>query len=216
MLFYSKDHKFITIVERWIGLDSFLAALEPLLREIPERNRQSIIEKYREYFNLSMHSGKTEEEIIAFWGNPKTVARYIVADYLVERAEADSTFRNIFKAVTSSVGLGVFNLAFFLGPFLGLSGALLIFFIAGLGISFVGIEVFTGVLAYPTLPSIIDLPPDLFADTFTRMGTFFVSIGLIAFGLLFIIGDYILVGIFYRGTLKHLRFHLSDLAKEDF
>jgi len=197
-------------------LDSFLAALEPLLREIPERNRQSIIEKYREYFNLSMHSGKTEEEIIAFWGNPKTVARYIVADYLVERAEADSTFRNIFKAVTSSVGLGVFNLAFFLGPFLGLSGALLIFFIAGLGISFVGIEVFTGVLAYPTLPSIIDLPPDLFADTFTRMGTFFVSIGLIAFGLLFIIGDYILVGIFYRGTLKHLRFHLSDLAKEDF
>ncbi len=197
-------------------MENFLSALEPLLKEMPERDRQSIMEKYQQYFELSIRLGKTEDEIVNFLGSPKTVARYIIADYLVKKAEVDSTFKNIYKAVTSSIGLGIFNLAFFFGPFLGLSGALIILFIAGLGISFVGIEILAGVIAFPSLPNLLALPPDLFADTFTRMGTFFVSIGLMAFGLLFIIGDYILVGIFYRGTLKHLKFHLSSLAKEAF
>ncbi len=197
-------------------MEEFLAALEALLKEIPEGDRPRIIAKYREYFDLSMHMGKSEEEIAAFLGSPKNVARLAVADYLVEQAEGNSTFKNIYKAVISSIGLGVFNLAFFFGPFLGLSGALLILFFAGLAVSFAGIEVLLGVFAYPSLPAIIYLPPDLFADSITRMGTFFASLGLIALGLLLIIGDYILLGIFYRGTLKHLRFHLSDLAKGDF
>ena len=197
-------------------MEEFLTALEPLLKEIPERDRPAVIEKYREYFDISMRMGKTEEEIVAFLGSPKIAARFAVADYLVEQAEGNSTFKNISKAVISSIGLGVFNLAFFLGPFLGMSGALLILFFAGLAISFFGIEVLIGVFAYPSLPTIISLPPDLFADSITKMGTFFASLGLVAFGLLFIIGDYILLGIFYRGTLKHLRFHLSDLAKGDF
>ena len=197
-------------------MDNFLTALESYLEEIPERDRQAIMERYHKYFDMSMNLGKTEAEIIAFLGNPKTVARYSIADYLVEKAEQESTFRNIFKAVVGSIGLGVFNLAFFLGPFMGLAGALLILFLAGLGVSFVGMEILSGVIAYPILPTIIELPPDLFADTYTRLGSFFVSTGLIAFGLLFLIGDYILAGIFYRGTLKHLRFHLSDLAKEGF
>lgn len=197
-------------------MESFLASLEPLLKEIPERDRRQVIEKYREHFHLSISLGKTDEEIIAFFGNPKTVARYIVADYLVEKAEADSTVRNIFKAVIGSIGLGVFNLAFFLGPFLGLMGALLALFVAGLGVSLVGVEIFSGVLAYPALPTIIDVPPDLYAGTVTRIATLFLSTGLISFGLLFLVGDYILAGIFYRGTLKHLRFHLGNLKKGEF
>lgn len=105
-------------------MENFLAALDSLLKEIPERDRRQIIGKYREHFDLSISLGKTEDEIIAFLGNTKNVARYIMADYLVKKAEEESSIKNIFKAVIGSIGLGIFNLAFFLGPFLGLMGAL--------------------------------------------------------------------------------------------
>ncbi len=197
-------------------MENFLAALDSLLKEIPERDRRQIIGKYREHFDLSISLGKTEDEIIAFLGNTKNVARYIMADYLVKKAEEESSIKNIFKAVIGSIGLGIFNLAFFLGPFLGLMGALFGLFLFGLGVSFVGLEILSGVLAYPALPTIINIPPDLYADTTTRIGTLFLSTGLISFGLLFLVGDYLLAGIFYRGTLKHLRFHLGTLKKGDF
>ncbi|NLB52678.1 MAG: DUF1700 domain-containing protein [Syntrophomonadaceae bacterium] len=196
-------------------MDNFLAELEQFLKELPERNRRLLIAKYREHFLLNMNSGKTEDEIIAFLGNPKTIARYLTANYLVEKAEADTTVKNIFKAVLGSMGLGVFNLAFFFGPFLGLIGALLALFIAGLGVSFIGAVVLSGVFSYPVIP-VISIPPDLYADNVTRIGTLFLSIGLVSFGLLFLVGDYILARIFYLGTLKHLRFHLGSLKQEDF
>lgn len=196
-------------------MDNFFASLEELLGELPERDRRSLINKYREHFNLDMSLGKTEEEIVAFLGNPKTVARYIIANHLVEKAEADANIRNVFKAVLGSMSLGVFNLVFFLGPFLVLIAVLAALFAAGLGVSLTGAIALSGVFTYPALP-IIDLPPDLYIDTFTRFGTFFLSLGLISFGLLFLAADFAIIGIFYKGTLKHIRFHLGNLQQGSF
>lgn len=189
----------------------FLKALEQMLVELPPDSRQGILSYYEDLINTSLNEGLTEEEIIASFEPPQTLANYHIAEYLLETAENNLTTPNIFRVMKATLRLGVSNLVLLIGPILGIIGALLAFVSTSALVIATGLVLLIGVfIDSQTFAHVFFFtPPNFFYEnTITSAGTFFLSIGLIAFGLLFLIGAYILMRLIYRGTLKHLRFHL--------
>lgn len=192
----------------------FLKSLYQELAPIPDRDRQKIISDYEQHFERGREEGQTEADMAAALESPKSIARFYKADYMLKKAEQESSAHNIMHAVGAMLGLGVFNLILVLGPFLGMTGALTALFVAGAAVSITGVLLFAGVLLSIAEPGSMNLSPALYSDGLTAAATLSMSVGLAASGLLFLIGDYYLGRIFYRGTLRYLNFHLR-LRKEE-
>jgi hypothetical protein len=86
---------------------------------------------------------------------------------------------------------------------------------AGAAVSLAGLFLFGGVLLNLLEPGIVNIPSAFYSDGLTAAATLCMSVGFIALGLLFLIGDYYLGRILYRGTLRHLHFHLRLPRRED-
>lgn len=184
----------------------FIDILTRSLGSLPLGDRDEILFDYEEHFRIGLAEGKAEEEIANSLGDPRTIARQFNADYHVKQAEADATVSNTFKAVMATLGLGFFNLIFVLGPFLGLLGALFGLFIAAGAIIISGIALFAATIFGPFIPIAVD-------STFIMMASpaaaFFVSVGLVSLGLLFMIGNVYLVKYFFIGTVRYLKFNMK-------
>lgn len=189
----------------------FLKELEQMLVELPPESRQSILSYYENIITTSLEQGLTEGEIITSIGSPQSLANYHIAEYLLDTAENNLTTSNIFRVMRATLRLGFSNLVLLIGPILGIIGALLAFIGTSVMVILTGLVLLMGVFTEPFTyaRTFFFTPPDFFYEnTIISAGTFFLSIGLIAFGLLFLIGAYILMRLIYRGTLRHLRFHL--------
>ena len=184
----------------------FINTLKPQLNQLAAADRDEIIYDYEEHFRIGLEEGKSEEEISTSLGDPRSLAKHFNVDYLVKRAEEDTSVSNTLKAVLATLGLGFFNLVFVLGPFLGLAGALFGLFVAAGAIIISGIAVFAATIAGPALPIAID---STFALFVSPAATFFISIGLICLGLLFLIGDIYLAKYFFTGTVKYLKYNVK-------
>lgn len=184
----------------------FLETLTKSLAGLPAADRDEIIFDYSEHFRIGLEEGKNEEDIAASLGDPRNIARQFNADFHVRQAEADTSISNTFKAVLATLGLGFFNLVFVLGPFLGLLGVLFGLFVAAGAILISGVAVFAATVFSPLIPVTVD--STLFMFT-TPAATFFLSVGLICLGLLFLIGDIYLARYFFIGTVHYLKFNLK-------
>lgn len=193
----------------------FLQALYYELDKISHVDKTSIIAAHQELFRIGLEQGRTEDEIAASLGNPQAVARYYQAHHLISLAELDLSLHNLFHAVTAVLKLGISNLVLVLGPVLGMAGAMAALFTAGAAVCIAGLFLLTGVLANLLQPGAVAIPGVLYTDSITAAATICMSIGFTALGLLFLIGDYYLWRILYRGTLRYLYFHLRLNRKED-
>lgn len=193
----------------------FIHSLHRELEQLPHNERKEIIADYKQHFLVYLRQGKSEEEIASLLGTPKSIAKLYKAEYRVKQAELESSAHNILHAVGAVLSLGLFNLLMVLGPFLGMVGALMALFCAGAAVSLTGVILFAGSLVSIFIPGAVDLPAALSSNTLTLAATLSMSVGFAAMGLLFIIGDYYLGRIFYRGTLRYLRFHIRLSRKED-
>ncbi|KIX91175.1 hypothetical protein TP70_04345 [Staphylococcus microti] len=108
----------------------YLNTLYYHLKYIPEQEKQDIVAEYDNHFIEGMRDGKTEEEIIATLGDPKAIAKELVADSTVSQVEETKSARNMLAAVLSVIGLSFLNLVIVLGPLLTVLGILL-----GIGIA---------------------------------------------------------------------------------
>lgn len=178
--------------------NAFMKQLASLLQPIPEPERSEILYDFEEHFALATQSGKSQADISQDLGSPKLIARELLADYQITRAEKERSIGNISRAVFAVVGLSFFNLIFVLGPAIALVAIYLVlavtavaFILTPLGVLVVGIVT----QSYPLFK-------------------IFASMALLGLGLLLGVG-LIRVGKFlYRVFLRYLKTCLN-LMKGD-
>ncbi|WP_276210794.1 DUF1700 domain-containing protein [Weizmannia sp. FSL K6-0777] len=172
----------------------FLSKLESSLKSLPAHERQDILQDFEEHFAIGLQEGKTEEQMSASLGSPHQIAKDMVAAYHLERVETKATFGNILRAVWATIGLGFFNLAIVLGPFIALAGIIFSGWITGI--------VF---LASPFLFLINIL---LYPETFTLF-YLFVSIATCGIGFFVVIGMYFATRTLMQGFIRYLRWNVN-------
>lgn len=123
----------------------FLAELGDLLRRLPEQEKRDILYDYEEHLANAVSAGTSEAEAVAALGTARSIAREVLADYYIHRAEQSHSVGNISRAILATIGLGFFNLVLIVGPFLGAVGVLTALF--AVAVSFIGAPVVTVIAA---------------------------------------------------------------------
>lgn len=96
----------------------YLAELEKRLGALGAEERAELLADYEAHFGHGRAGGRTDEEIARRLGPPQAVAREILYQLSVDRAQADPSLRRVSRAVFAGVGLGIVNVLVLLVPFL--------------------------------------------------------------------------------------------------
>ena len=145
--------------------------------------------------------GRAEAELCRSLGDADNVARELVATHFVNKAGETKSYHNFSHAVLATLGLGLFNLVFVLVPLIILTVLLGAIFLAGIVCVILGPAAF--LLALLQIAGIQHFP--VWANPLA--GVFF-SVGITAFGLLVIIGNYYLAHFFYRLMVRYLKWNI--------
>ena len=180
----------------------FLENLEKNLRGMPKEEINDILDDFREYFDVGSERGRSEDEIILSFGNPKNIANQIKAESYIKKAEANTSAANITRAVFTTVGLSFFNIIFILPVFAVIFSILAALFAAAISIGAAGISGTVASFFYP-------LYSQYFTFTINAAILIFAFIGMGAFGILFFIGDIYLAKLIYRLIVKYLKLNIS-------
>jgi uncharacterized membrane protein len=180
----------------------FLKILSKELKGIPAGEREDILAEYIEHFEAGIKRGRTEKDIADTIGDPVIIGRELKASTLINIAEKDTTVLNIFRAVFSTMGMGVFNLIFILIPFLIVIAVLIILFAAAISIAALGVVVLVAIIFGPLVSDYIVLGMKVAPGIF-------ISVGSIALGTLFCIGNMRLVRFLYRQVIRYIRFNMK-------
>ena len=173
----------------------FMEKLDNALTGIPKNEKKEVMRDYEDHFSIRLEKGRTEEEIAKSLGDPSSIAKSITAEYTITRAKREPSITNIFRAIITVTGLGLFNLIFVLVP--------LIIAVVLLFAAYVVAAVF---IAVPFL-MLVDLASVtiLSGDTPTWM----VGIGLHIIGdILLVVLLYVTKG-FYKLILAYLRMNVK-------
>lgn len=175
--------------------NEFLDKLEYLLSRVPEHDRKEMLYDYQEHFEIGLANGRSQAELIAELGDPHVIARDLLADYRIVRAEKDKTPSNIGRAIIASISLSFFNLVFIIGPVAGLFGA----YVALCAVSF-GLTI---------LPLAI-LGSYFFGYSYESFFVnFFVSLTSFSLGVLMSIGMIHVGKFFYSVVLRYIKFNVK-------
>lgn len=101
---------------RKINKKEFMEKLDMVLTNIPKDEKKEILRDYEDHFEIGLEKGRTEEEIAESLGDPASIAKSITAEYSITRAKREPSIQNIFGAIITVTGLGLFNLIFVLTP----------------------------------------------------------------------------------------------------
>ena len=174
--------------------EQFLAELEAGMKNIPPAERQEMLADFKEHFAMGKEAGKTEADIAADLGTPDKIAREMVAQYHLEKAETNATAGNVLRAVWAGIGLGFFNLVIVLGPLIGVLGVVFGGWVTG--VTFIGspILVVLSMLIIPGANDVFDL---------------FISIALSGLGIFIVIGMYYVTKWLVKGLIHYLKFNIS-------
>lgn len=123
----------------------FIRQLQDALARLPQQERQEIIADYQEYFRDGLAAGRSEENIAAGLGDPRQLARELMARHHIARWESRKSFGNLFAVVGAIAGLGFLNFMLAL-PFLFYLWMLTMAALASTGILIGGLVLF-GTLA---------------------------------------------------------------------
>jgi len=178
----------------------FMEKLDKALAGIPKDEKKEVMRDYEDHFSIGSEKGRTEEEIAKSLGDPVSIAKSITAEYSITRAKREPGIQNIFRAIITVAGLGVFNLIFVLIPF-----------IIAVALLFAAYVVAAAFIAVPLLmlvdPASVTLPS---GDTPTWM----VGIGFHVIGdILLVVLLYITKG-FYKLILAYLQMNVKIIKGE--
>lgn len=113
---------------------SFLQKIEGLLRKLPQNERKDILSDYEEHIRTAMEMGKTEDQAIRALGDPKAIAKSIMAEYYIGLADAKKSPESVFRAIMASISLGFFNLLIVLPPSIVFFAAFIVLFVVSLAL----------------------------------------------------------------------------------
>jgi len=138
--------------------NEFVSQLQNALGDIPSEAKDEIMYDYREHFEIGLEQGKTEEEICAGLGDPRTIGKQYKAEYIVSQADSNRSAVNIIRAVLAALNLGFLNIIFMIPVFTVLTAVLTGFFAISLSLILAGAGIFTATLLSPLMPLLIFLP----------------------------------------------------------
>jgi uncharacterized membrane protein len=173
--------------------EQFFKELELALQKVPESDRKEMLYDFEEHFETAMENGKTEAEIIRDLGGPKIIAKDLLADYRINRAEEDKSVRNISQAILATIGLGFFNLVIMVGPIVAILGA------------FVGISGAAIALTLSPLAWVVSL---WFYSSDMIWLEFFISLTICSVGLLLSAGMLYVGKFLYDLLVRYLKFNV--------
>jgi uncharacterized membrane protein len=124
--------------------EEFLRILRQALAKVPVEDREEMVYDYEEHIRIAQEQGISEEDAVRALGPPRTIAKELLADYYVQRAEEKKSLGNITRAVLATVSLGFFNLVFVSGPFFAAFGVLMAFYGTSLAFIFVPLAAVLG------------------------------------------------------------------------
>lgn len=172
--------------------EQFLKQLEASLNRLSIEERKDILQDYEEYFAIGLESEKSEEDIAASLGNPKQIAKELLASYHLDLVEQTISASNILRAVWAVIGLGFFNVIIVLAPFCALVGVVIsgwlasvAFILSPLGILF-----------------------NLFMGQF-RIADLLLSLGLCGIGIFVAIGMFFVTKFLTKGFIRYLKFNIT-------
>jgi uncharacterized membrane protein len=180
-----------------VNKKKYLNDLAEELKSLPLHEQREVLEDYEEHFNMAQESGRTDEDIISGLGSPKKIAKELLAQSEISRAEENPSLSSVTRAVFATLGLGLFNLIFVLAPFIVL-----------ILIPVVLIIVSGALLISPFLLLIQD------GLTATFLKEIFLILGLIGVGLLFFAGALKASRVVYKLTLSYLTFNLKIIRRK--
>jgi uncharacterized membrane protein len=173
--------------------EQFLKELEVALQKVSDSVRKDMLYDFEKHFEKAMENGKTEEEIIRDLGGPKIIAKDLLADFQINRAEQDKSVRNLSQAILATIGLGFFNLIIMIGPIVAIFGV------------FVGVSGAAIALTLSPLAWVVSL---WFYSSEMVWLEFFISLTICSVGLL-LSGAMIYVGKFlYDLLVRYLKFNV--------
>ncbi|WP_340372772.1 DUF1700 domain-containing protein [Peribacillus sp. FSL E2-0218] len=172
--------------------EQFLKQLNDSLTRLSLEERQDILQDYEEYFTIGMEQGKTDQEISASLGNPKQIAKELLATYHLGQVEQTTSAGNVMRAVWAVIGLGFFNLVIVLGPFIALVGVVL----AG----------WASAIAFILAPAAALL--NLIVSSFQLFDLFF-SLALCGLGIFMAMGMFVATRALTKGFIRYLKFNAS-------
>lgn len=176
--------------------EAYLDELLQYLKHLPSDERADILADYMEHFEQAELGGRSEKEVILRLGEPRFVAREVLAQYRIQKAGKSPSLSNVIRAVTATVSIGVFNLVIVLLPFIASLIAL-----AGL----YGFSIFMIIS-----PILLIIQHQSFS---ILINEFFLMIGLVGAGLLFIIGVLKATGLYYKLVIRYLRYNLKIIGR---
>jgi uncharacterized membrane protein len=189
--------------------EKFIAELRRSLGRMTEKDRSEALYDYEEHFRMGAVDGKTEEQIAASLGNPRSLGASYAIDMLLEAPREGGAVRaaSVVRAVFASVSLTFFNIIFVLGPFLGLVAVMIGLWSIAPSLALSGLALFLAPLAGAILPSWISLGglhPALLV---------FTGIALAGLGVLCAIGMWQLSRLFVKMIAAYVRFNARVVTR---
>jgi uncharacterized membrane protein len=179
-----------------------------LTGHVSQEDLDDILSDYAEHFSIGKSEGRSEEELSRALGSPDDVAREILASYLVKRAEQARSAGTIWSAMMATLGLGLFNLAVVLIPFVLLIALLTVIFVAGVLLVIVG--------PILLLVSILQLMGMSIAMPWhTPPAGILISIGLSILGVFLVMAGVCLFRFFYRLGIRYLKWNIRIIRGGD-
>ncbi|MGP7816691.1 HAAS signaling domain-containing protein [Niallia sp. 01092] len=172
----------------------FLNELSSQLKNLKKLEREDILQDYEEHFRFGEEEGKTEEEIAATLGSPKTIAKEILANYHIEKVGNAASLGNIMRALWAVIGLGFFNLMIVLAPFIALVSVIL----SGWLVSIIGI--FAPLLIFVNI---------IVSSVSLQWFSFFLSLAYCGLGIFLFMGMQIITKVLIRVFVRYLKFNAS-------
>jgi uncharacterized membrane protein len=180
-----------------VNKKTYLNELAKELKSLPINEQREVLEDYEEHFNMAQESGRSDKDIISGLGSPRKIAKELLAQSEISRAEEDPSLRSVTRAVFATLGLGLFNLIFVLAPFIVL----------------ILLPVVLAAVAAALFVSPFLL---LFQDglTVTFLKEIFLIFGLIGIGLLLLVCAIKTSKAVYKITLNYLTFNLRMIRRK--
>ncbi|AJS58445.1 HAAS signaling domain-containing protein [Paenibacillus sp. IHBB 10380] len=176
----------------------YLAEIRKYLTILPKQEQDEILTDYEEHFEQARLRGRTESDTIQSFGEPHVIAKEILVQYEITKAQVNPSLNSVTRAVFAALGLGVLNLLFVLAPFiLGLAVLVALF----------ACSIF--LLASPILLLIQD------GFTFTYVKELFSIIGLVGIGLLILLGALKITTLYYKWMINYLKFNLRMVRRNE-
>lgn len=188
---------------------AFITELRKELNGIPRVDIEDIIRDQEEMISDALAAGRTEDDVVQSFGDPKELAKSLKAEIKIERATDEKKLskqvRGVFSAVGALLVLAPFNLIFVLGPFLAI-----------LGITFAGwaVAMVIGLVAVFLMGIFFTEFIFVGSALTVHLATFFTILGCLGLAALFVVGMYFVTKIIFKLILSYLKWNLNFIKNQ--